>query len=621
MGQFYKIGVFILTFFTIIPLASKPRCNGPEDSLPLKKEMSRENLLNFFDKKIPELRKKHGVAGLTIIAVRPDQVLYKKGFGYSNIEKETNVHPDQDLFRVGSISKLFVWISLMQLEQQGRLNLNDPVEKYIDFRFPETFEKKIRIIDLMNHTPGFEDRLPGLFVPTPEDQLPLHDVLSNHVPERIFPPGEIVAYSNYGAILASYVVERISGLSFEEYVQKNIFHPLKMQSSTFAQDSQHPLHSSIAGGYAGVEGQWTLMPFEVVQGTGAGGMSATASDMGHFLQSILKEGKPILNQTTFCKMRETSFHYNEKLNGFAHGWIEMGHPGLSVFGHGGDTAFFHSLLLVFPGKDIGIFISTNSSTGALFNIDLITQMEDEFIQFSHQLDQKAKEDLKQYEGSYLSLRAGVNDYTSLASLLMIVPVQADSDGLIISNPLTGEEKKYFPEGDGIFISEDGRDRFGFFIKDSTINVVWNFFPVITFRKADWYMNPALHLSLLSLGFFAILAGLIVPPTGLGTIFLRKRLKSQTGALPTLPGLMTSLFIIAQFVLIGFLIGPGMALPHLSWIHFLPEYAALLFFIWMSIVTVRSWINKGGFLWVRIFHTSVNLGYGFYFFEAMLWNFM
>lgn len=100
------------------------------------------------------------IAGAVVGITDGSNTLFLRGYGSADLETETAVDPETTLFRAGSISKLFTWTAIMQLEEEGRLGLNDPVEKYLDFELPNTFDQPIRIIDLMNHTPGFEDRRP-----------------------------------------------------------------------------------------------------------------------------------------------------------------------------------------------------------------------------------------------------------------------------------------------------------------------------------------------------------------------------------------------------------------------------------------------------------------------------
>ena len=185
--------------------------------------MTAADLEAFLDGFMPAQLEREDIAGAVIAVVKNGQVLFAKGYGYSDMSKRTPVTTDATLFRIGSISKLFVWTSVMQLVEQGKLDLNRDVNDYLDFKIPPAYGKPITLRNLLTHTPGFEDVWNDMFVRDAHHMYPLGQYLKNHVPVRIFPPGSVPAYSNYGATLAGYIVQRVSGEPFEKYAAENIF--------------------------------------------------------------------------------------------------------------------------------------------------------------------------------------------------------------------------------------------------------------------------------------------------------------------------------------------------------------------------------------------------------------
>ena len=117
----------------------------------------------------------------------------------------------------------------MQLHEQGKVDLDADVNQYLDFEIPQAFDKPITLRHLLAHTPGFADTIKGLIAYAPREIEPLDAYVRTHLPERIYPPGEVPAYSNYGSTLAGYVVQRVSGEPFEQYIERHIFEPLGMQ--------------------------------------------------------------------------------------------------------------------------------------------------------------------------------------------------------------------------------------------------------------------------------------------------------------------------------------------------------------------------------------------------------
>ena len=170
------------------------------------------------------------IAGAVFVAVKDGEIFLSKGYGYADVDGRKPALPDKTLFRPGSVSKLFVWTAVMQLWEQGRIDLDADINTYLrTFQIPDTFPQPITMKDLMRHTPGFEETVLGMAARMPADLVPLGEYLQKNLPERVFPPGEITAYSNYGSALAAYIVEVVSGIPFEEYLERSIFVPLGME--------------------------------------------------------------------------------------------------------------------------------------------------------------------------------------------------------------------------------------------------------------------------------------------------------------------------------------------------------------------------------------------------------
>src|SRR2546423_13336768 len=213
-------------------------------------QLTKADFETFLDALIPSQLRNRNIAGAVVSVVKDGQVLFQKGYGYADVEGKKPVLPDQTLFRPGSISKLFTAIAVMQLVEQGKLDLDRDVNEYIDFAIPKTYPEPVTLRRLLTHTAGFEEVLKNLFVASQQQMKPLHDYLVAALPARIFPPGKVAAYSNYGLTVAGYIVERVSGEKFESYIDNHILKPLKMQSSTFAQPPPGPLEPQMSQGYS-----------------------------------------------------------------------------------------------------------------------------------------------------------------------------------------------------------------------------------------------------------------------------------------------------------------------------------------------------------------------------------
>ena len=173
----------------------------------------------FFDALIPPQMRRDDIPGVVVALVKDGQILFAKGYGYADVAAKRPVTVDTTLFRIASISKLFTWTAVMQIVEQGKIELDRDVNEYLDFRIQATYPQPITLRHLMMHTAGFQEALFNSALPP--NQLPtLREFLVARLPPRIFPPGETPAYSNYGGALAGYIVERISGQPFKDYAER-----------------------------------------------------------------------------------------------------------------------------------------------------------------------------------------------------------------------------------------------------------------------------------------------------------------------------------------------------------------------------------------------------------------
>ena len=279
------------------------------------------------------------------------------------VEKRTPVDPDRTLFRPGSVSKLVTWTAAMQLVEQGKLDLDKDINAYLDFKIPEYDGKPITLRQLMTHTAGFEEAVKDIIFTDPAHLLPLGDYLKRWTPTRVFEPGTTPAYSNWATALTGYIVERVSGETFDDYCDKHIFAPLGMTNSTMRQPLPAALAGQMASGYK--PGQ-EAGKFEIIGPAPAGSLSATGTDMAKFMLAHLDHGKGLLSPEAAAQMQNAPLDkFNPvsllpPLNRMRLGFFETNINGREVIGHLGDTEFFHTSLHLLMKEGVGIYFSFNS---------------------------------------------------------------------------------------------------------------------------------------------------------------------------------------------------------------------------------------------------------------------
>ena len=325
--------------------------------------LTADDLDAYFDGFIPLAIGRGDIAGAEVLVVKDGKILFEKGYGVADVKTRRPVDPATTLFRPGSISKLFTWTSVMQLVEQHKLDLDRDVNDYLDFKIPQTWPKPITLRDIMTLTPGFEETIKGLLAEDPKKLQPLGAGLKSWVPERMFPPGETPAYSNYGAALAGYIVQRVSGEPFEQYVAHHIFQPLGMTHSTFVQPLPAAMAKDMSQGYDTASEE--PKPFELIWMSPAGALSTTAEDISKFMIAQLNDGAygntRILLPQTARLMHSEIYQRNPPLPGIGLGFYHEDTNGHVIVGHGGDTIVFHSDLHLILDEGVGFFYTQNSA--------------------------------------------------------------------------------------------------------------------------------------------------------------------------------------------------------------------------------------------------------------------
>jgi CubicO group peptidase (beta-lactamase class C family) len=324
--------------------------------------LDKADLEAWLDGFVPYAIQSGDIGGGVIAVVKDGELLLAKGYGYSDVASHTPVDPERTLFRPGSVSKLFTWTAVMQMVEQGKLDLDRDVNTYLDFRIPDRADGPITLRNIMTHTPGFEEQIKSLIIADPKDLRPLADYVRNSTPTRIFKAGSTPAYSNYATALAGHLVERVSGQSFDDYLDNNIFKPLGMTHSSFRQPLPAQLVADAGKGYR--VASEPAKPYEYILPAPAGSLASTATDMAKFMIAHLQDGEyngqRILQAKTAEQMHTSATTMVPPLNRMLLGFYEQDYNGHRVISHGGDTQWMHSYLHLFLDDHVGLFMSFNS---------------------------------------------------------------------------------------------------------------------------------------------------------------------------------------------------------------------------------------------------------------------
>lgn len=375
--------------------------------------------------------------GAAVVLVKNDEIIFSKGYGYANIKQGSRVDSKSTVFEYGSISKLFVYMTIMRLVEEERIDLHADIRMYLptDFLKKLQFDDPITMMDIMNHTTGFEDYLFDVILTTSQKRPSMEQTLHDAQPLQVYKPGTISAYSNYAVALSAYIAEQIIGQDFHEYLMETVFLPLGMNDT-----SAHPrladrpeLLKRKAEGYkrAGTDdfepGGWSYIPLYPV-----GSVNGTAEDLARFAMALMPEDDmdtPLFDsRDTLDEMLTQTHPMGPGLTGFAHGFIEWDgeYRGL---GHGGNTAYFSSQMNFVPEERFGVIILTNTAN----EMDLTSGLTEALIGKRNQTTTTSSDKLpnvKEVEGVYLGARKMYSGFLDLYGYLSLLDVKALEDNKI-----------------------------------------------------------------------------------------------------------------------------------------------------------------------------------------------
>jgi len=404
--------------------------------------LSAEEVEAFLDSFFTSPEAEPHYAGASVVVVQGNEVIAQKGYGYANLAEQTEADPENTVFRLASVSKTFTAVAIMQLAEQGKINLSDDIAAYLGgIEYENPFDTPVTVAQLLTHRSGFEVR-----DPKPED---IHEDLNSYVsmeeyikanmPPVVREPGTAYMYDNFAYLLLGYIVQNVSGEPFEQYMERHIFNPLGMENSTF--ELKEPWIGRLATLYdpAGeplpTYGIYpTIMPH--------GGMLATAADVGKFMIAMLNGGKTkdgaILSESSVREMLQYRYAIHPLLPETTYGFEaapQMPAAGSSaeIVTKAGDLIGNSSYLLLLPEQRTGVFLTYNKQGGVLRDLFFERFVNRFFPGYAAPADLESfqpdsADELAKFSGLYADLR--------LSSLVTAVSVAGD--GLLgITDALIG----------------------------------------------------------------------------------------------------------------------------------------------------------------------------------------
>lgn len=308
---------------------------------------------------IQEEIKKPGVPSISVGVAKDGRIIWEESFGYANLEKKIPATP-RTMYSLASISKPFTSTAVMLLAERGLVDLDKPVNSYLGAAKLKAFVGKasgVKVRQVLDHTAGLATHWNFFYAnepfrrPDPEESIRRYGIL-------VTPPGQTFNYSNFGYGILEYIIERVSGRSYPEFMKKEIFEPLGLTHTAVL--TEPPQEGDAAARYAG---RGSLLPFYDFDHRGASAVYSSAHDLVRFGLFHLKNRdagmKPILRDKSLEKMRAKS-----KSASYALGWGVGDRFGYKIFGHSGGMPGVATDLTLLPDEKIAVAVLINGQETA-----------------------------------------------------------------------------------------------------------------------------------------------------------------------------------------------------------------------------------------------------------------
>jgi CubicO group peptidase (beta-lactamase class C family) len=496
-----------------------------------------EEVNTFVDQLVAGAVKSNKIPGAAVVVVQGEDVLFSKGFGFTDEDKKNPVDPEKTVFQAGSLSTLVEMAALLQLVDQGRISLDTDVNQYLDgYQIKEAFGQPVTVRHLINRTGGF-DTLTWIGEPTKSvDQLiPFMEYAKKSQPARVFPPGTQVNLSpfSYDYIVAGAIIESVTGMTYEEYLEKDVLPQIGAANTSGRQPLEGDLAAALSTEFD-LKGPYSVpMKSSYYNARPVNGLSTSAHDLALFVRMLLNNGKlgdkVILQQSSVEALMNNPFSHNEHLSPQVGPFIGFNYNGIRglYMAHLVPDGFTGAIYL-FPEKQAGIVLLTNSYPSKLL-LTLPTKFAEHYIPASAEVVNTkettatvalSSEDLERYEGFYH--RIGLPEKTLWKTFLIqgtweTVKITPNGSGGLESRGGVGQysyEMNWLPVGDNLFqftgekklawnfLNFDS-DNYLAFGENDEGEIAYIYAGQTSYEKMNWYEDAALHILMwvVTLGLF------------------------------------------------------------------------------------------------------------------------
>ncbi|MBZ9621840.1 serine hydrolase [Clostridium sp. FP2] len=602
-----------------------------------------QDLQRFTDDFFKKNMEKYLIPGAAIAVVKDGKEVFKKGYGYSDVKAKVSVNPDKTLFPAGSVSKLFTATAIMQLYEEGKIDLNKNINNYINpYKVDNPYKEAVTCGNLLTHSSGVDEASELNGGTRDEKSIKLQEYyFDNHTPRVVREPNAVSRYSNQGYNLLGYVIEKVSGISYEEYIKKNILEALKMDNSLVRLKNNNTVKCY---GYGGIGGEYNESPLGYQHTSGSSGINATVKDMENFMIAHLNngefQGKKILNEKTLAIMKNKQFSNNNSLPGMGYGFIRSNRNGQEILKHEGALmAGSTTTLFLMPKEGLGIYVATNSLNPLPFNF------EEEFLNKFYpttnnkfnEIKKNPSKDFSKYGGTYRSYdgisKSNIMKHYVLFMSDLNMKIKDNKDGTLTLKEYTPAKEEITTNlveiKDGVFAREDGRGDFAFRMNDKgKVTYAFNDLSESSFEKISFFDEVNFNIAI----FVIAMVMFIINMIGTIVFFIRRKFKqTRYKACRSIKLTRVVNLVISVLNIVGIFGAIIMAMVMISTNDFTFAWLLYTFLGFLIVSTVLSisglitliyiWIKKRGRKAEKNYFTIITIGNFIFIWFICYFNFL
>jgi len=627
-----RIGIIMMCLFLLnINYATSASAKG-------KVEVNKDTVKEFIDQYLKENMKKDNVPGTAVVIIKDNKEIFKKGYGYSDLENKVLVDPDKTTFPVASVSKLFTATAIMKLYEDGKIALNKNVDNYIKpFSVENSYSDSVTCANLLTHTSGVDEasELDGGTL-NEKDVKSQEHYISKHLPKVVRKPNTVSRYSNEGYNLLGYIIEKVSGENYQEYVQKNILDSLGMKDSFIRVKNE-----STAKGYEYNNGKYTSLNLAYQYNLGSSGVIATSADMGKFMQCHLNKGqfngKSMLKPKTEELMQKKEFANNDKLAGMGYGFIRSDRNEKLIIKHEGALPGYTASMFLVPDENLGVYISTNTLGALPFNFE--EAFLDHFYPSKNnkfdKVSPKSDKDYSEYAGVYRSYdglgKSNLMKFGILLDPSLDMTIKDNKDGTLTLNEYTTAKEyittKLVEYDNGIFARKDGKGDFAFRKDNGKVTYAFNDISHNSFEKIGFYETRIFLISIVIGGILIFFINILINAVK----YIRRLFKKEKSKLNIFDNLNLINVLISILNILGFI---GSAVLTVAMVTTYSSRFMLLLYIFLGIllagtilsliqliIFIISLFKNKGFIKSKVYLSIINIVNLVFIFDIYYTNFL